>query len=70
MINIYSLLKLFFFLTRSALFDFNYLQPLEGFIFFFLFIVAQLHACVVSIALPACLAQGFYFAFAFFFCCF
>ena len=38
---------------------------------FFLFIVAQLHACVVCIALPAGLAvvptQGFYFAFAFFF---
>ena len=37
-------------------------------LFFFLFLVAQLHACVVCIALPASLAmvptQGFYFAFA------
>ena len=43
-------------------------SPLAGFIFFFLFLVAQLHACVVCIALPASLAmvptQGFYFAFA------
>jgi len=40
----------------------------------FLFIFAQIHACVVSIALPAGLAVvltwGFYFAFAVFFCCF
>ena len=37
---------------------------------FFFFIVAQLHACVVCIALPASLAvvptQGFYFAFVIF----
>jgi len=42
---------------------------LADFIFFF-FIVVQLHACVISIALPAGLAvvppQGFYFAFAIF----
>ena len=46
-------------------------SPLEDFIFFFLFIVAKLHACVVCIALPAGLAvvptQGSYFAFAIFF---
>ena len=45
-----------------------------GFCFLFPFIVAQLHACVFCIALPASLAvvltQGFYFAFAIFFCCF
>jgi len=39
--------------------------------FYFLFIVAQLHACVVCIALPTGLAvvatQGFYFAFFVFF---
>jgi len=44
-------------------------SPLADFIFIF-FIVAQHHACVVFIALPADLAmvltQGFYFAFAFF----
>jgi len=44
------------------------------FIFFFLSIVVQLHACVVCITLLAGLAvvptQGFYFAFAIFFCCF
>jgi len=43
-------------------------------ILFSFFIVAQLHACVLCIALPAGLAvvptQGFYFSFAVFFCCF
>jgi len=42
-----------------------------GFCFLFPFIVAQLHACVLCIALPAGLAvvptQGFYFVFAIFF---
>ena len=45
-------------------------SPLADFIFFF--IVTQLHACVVCIALPAGLAmvpsQGFYFVFVVFFC--
>ena len=45
-----------------------FLSPLVD--FFFFFIVAQLHACVVCIALPASLAvvptQDFYFAFAIF----
>ena len=42
-------------------------------IFLFLFIVAQLHACVVCIALPDGLAVvptwGFYFVFVFVLCC-
>ena len=41
--------------------------PFGGFYFLFLFIVSQLHACVVCIALPAGLAvvptRGFYFVF-------
>jgi len=45
-------------------------RVVTDFIFFFLFIVAQLHACVVCIAIPAGLAvvptQRFYFAFAIF----
>ena len=45
--------------------------PLADFIFFFLF--AQLHACVVCIALPSGLAgaptQGSYFVFVVFLCC-
>ena len=43
--------------------------PLADFISLFPFIISQLHACVVCIALPAGLAvvptQGFYFAFFF-----
>jgi len=43
-------------------------------IFLIPFIVAQLHACVFCIALPASLAvvptQGSYFVFVVFFCCF
>ena len=46
-------------------------SPLADFILFFHFIFAQLHACVVCIALPAGLVvvhtQGFYFAFVVFF---
>jgi len=45
-------------------------SPLADFIFSFLFIFDQLHACVVCIALPVGLAvvptQGSYFAFAIF----